>query len=149
MPPIAITSASESASSCRTGRLLVITRSASPRSEIRRATKYVVDDASRNTVSPGASSANAASASRAFASGAAPSRWRNECSPESIAGSTAPPCVRRAKPRSARIARSRRAVIGDTPNRDCRSVIVTAPDSCSIAATSDRRASLNAGRSRR
>ena len=96
---------------------MVSTRTPSPVSAIRRARKYAVEDESRKIVSPGVSSANAASASRTFASAAATTRCENEFSGAAIEGRTAPPCVRRALPRSSSATRSRRAVIGDTPKR--------------------------------
>ena len=82
-----------------------------------------------NTVSCGLSSSTAASASRALAFVATSTRWANESSCAEIDGSTAPPCVRRATPWRASSARSRRAVIGETPKRLSTSVTVTAPRS--------------------
>ena len=130
-PPIANSStcgSSAARSTCSTGPLLVITRTASPRSAIRRARKYVVDDESRNTVSPGCEQ-------RERRVGQPQLRLRrrrrracaNEFSGAAIDGSTAPPWVRRALPRRSSSSRSRRAVIGETPKRACSSVTVTAP----------------------
>ena len=127
----------------------MITVTPRPSSTIRRATKYAVDEESRNTVSRGESMATAASASAAFSSVATSTRWANESSCAEIDGSTAPPWVRRAMPWRSSSCRSRRAVIGDTPKRVSTSVTVTAPESRSRSAIADRRASASIGRSER
>ena len=132
-----------------TGRLLVMTVTPSPRSTILRATKYAVELESRKIVSRGEIIATAASARLALASVATSTRWANESSCAEIDGSTAPPWVRRAMPWRSSSARSRRAVIGETPKRDSTSVTVTAPASRSRSAIADRRAMASIGRSER
>ncbi len=64
----------------------------------------------------------AASASCAFASVATSTRCMNQSSWAEIDATTAPPCVRRAIPWRSSSARSRGAVMGDTPNRRSTSV---------------------------
>jgi hypothetical protein len=132
-----------------TGRLLVMTVTPSPRSTILRATKYAVEDESRKIVSRGESMATAASARLILACVATSTRCAKESSCAEIDGSTAPPCVRRAMPWRSSSARSRRAVIGETPKLSSTSVTVTAPESRSRSAIADRRAMANIGRSER
>ena len=84
-----------------------------------------------------------------MASVATSTRWANESSCAEIDGSTAPPWVRRAMPWRSSSARSRRAVIGETPKRDSTSVTVTAPASRSRSAMAERRAMASIGRSER
>jgi len=132
-----------------TGRLLVMTVTPSPRSTILRATKYAVELESRNTVSRGEIMATASSASDILASVATSTRWAKESSCAEIDGRTAPPCVRRAMPWRSSSARSRRAVMGDTPKRVSTSVTVTAPESRNRSAMADRRAMASIGRSER
>jgi hypothetical protein len=62
------------------GRLLVITVTPIPTSTIRRATKYAVDEESRNSVSRGVSASTAASARRALAAVATSTRCAKESS---------------------------------------------------------------------
>ena len=100
-------------------------------------------------VSRGEISATAASASCDLASVATSTRWANESSWAEIDGSTAPPCVRRAMPWRSSSARSRRAVIGETPKRDSTSVTVITPLSRSMSAIAERRAIASIGRSER
>ena len=132
-----------------TGRLFVMTVTPSPRSTILRATKYAVELESRKMVSRGESIWTASSARLALASVACSTRWAKESSCAEIDGRTAPPCVRRAMPWRSSSARSRRAVIGETPKRDSTSVTFTAPDSRSTSAIAARRAIASIGRSER
>ena len=147
--PTRLTFVSRAATASITGRLFVITVTPRPSSTILRARKYAVLLESRKIVSRGESIATAASARLALASVATSTRWANESSCAEIDGSTAPPCVRRAMPWRSSSARSRRAVIGETPNRDSTSVTVIAPESRSRSAMADRRAMASIGRSER
>jgi hypothetical protein len=80
-----------------------------------------------NTVSCATSVATTAVAIRRLASTPWASRLSKESSCVARSGSTAPPWVRLAWPASARIARSRRAVIGETLNSSSTVATVTLP----------------------
>jgi hypothetical protein len=133
--------------SSMTGRLLVMIVSGRPSSRTRWATKYAVDEESRKTLWRGASVATAARASARLASGAVSTRAMNESSWAEIAGSTAPPCVRRARPWRSRSARSRRAVIDEMPKRSSSPPTVTEPVLRSRSTIAARRDSASTGRS--
>src|SRR5215211_4680354 len=87
--------------------------------------------------------ATAASASRSFAASATFSRRANESSCPEVVGRTAPPWVRRTRPRRSSSSRSRRAVIGETPKRDSTSATVTEPVLRIASAISWRRVSAS------
>src|SRR3954469_3162283 len=87
--------------------------------------------------------ATAASASRSFAASATFSRRANESSCLEVVGRTAPPWVRRTRPRRSSSSRSRRAVIGETPKRDSTSATVTEPVLRIASAISWRRGSAS------